>query len=81
LVGGAKIILGIASSEKAMTSVLGGMAVNGKIIMIGAFDESLEISTHLFISGRRLVGWSAGTSMDSEDTFSFSVLSPESDKR
>jgi D-arabinose 1-dehydrogenase-like Zn-dependent alcohol dehydrogenase len=41
---GAKIILGTASSENAMTSVLGGMAVNGKIIMIGAFDESLELT-------------------------------------
>ena len=74
--GGAKIILGTASSGKAMTAVLGGLSINGKLIMIGASDESLEISPLIFISGRRsVVGWPGGTSMDSQDTLSFSVLS------
>ena len=74
--GGAKIILGTASSGKAMTAVLGGLAINGKLIMIGASDESLEISPTLFISGRRsVIGWPSGTSIDSQDTLSFSVLS------
>jgi D-arabinose 1-dehydrogenase-like Zn-dependent alcohol dehydrogenase len=53
--GGAKVILGTASSGKAITAVLGGLTINGKLIMIGASDESLEISPHLFISGRRSV--------------------------
>jgi D-arabinose 1-dehydrogenase-like Zn-dependent alcohol dehydrogenase len=74
--GGGKIILGIASSGKAMTAVLGGLAINGKLIMIGASDEPLEISLPLFISGRRsVIGWPSGTSIDSQDTLSFSVLS------
>jgi D-arabinose 1-dehydrogenase-like Zn-dependent alcohol dehydrogenase len=33
--GGAKIILGTVPSGKAMSEVLGGLAVNGKLIMIG----------------------------------------------
>ena len=74
--GGAKIILGTASSGKAMTAVLGGLAIHGKLIMIGASDESVEISTLLFISGHRsVIGWPSGTSIDSQDTLSFSVLS------
>jgi D-arabinose 1-dehydrogenase-like Zn-dependent alcohol dehydrogenase len=74
--GGAKIILGTVPSGKAMGEVLGGMAVNGKLIMIGVSDEALEVPPTLFISGRRsVVGWPAGTSMDSQDTLSFSVLS------
>ena len=74
--GGAKVILGTASSGRAMTAVLGGLAINGKLIMIGASDESLEISPLLFISGRRsVIGWPSGTSIDSQDTLSFSVLS------
>jgi hypothetical protein len=28
----------------------GGLAINEKLIMIGASDESVEISPHLFIS-------------------------------
>jgi D-arabinose 1-dehydrogenase-like Zn-dependent alcohol dehydrogenase len=74
--GGAKIILGTASSGKAMTAVLGGLAINGKLIMIGASDESVEISPSLFVTGRRSVmGWPSGTSIGSQDTLSFSVLS------
>jgi D-arabinose 1-dehydrogenase-like Zn-dependent alcohol dehydrogenase len=34
------------------------------------------VPPHLFIQGRRsLVGWPAGTSIDSQDILSFSVLS------
>jgi D-arabinose 1-dehydrogenase-like Zn-dependent alcohol dehydrogenase len=74
--GGAKIILGTVPSGKAMGEVLGGLAVNGKLIMIGVSDEALEVPPTLFIEGRRsVVGWPAGTSMDSQDTLSFSVLS------
>jgi D-arabinose 1-dehydrogenase-like Zn-dependent alcohol dehydrogenase len=57
-------------------SLQGGLAVNGKIVIIGASDEPIEVNSHLFIQGRRsLVGWSSGTSIDSQDTLSFSVLS------
>jgi D-arabinose 1-dehydrogenase-like Zn-dependent alcohol dehydrogenase len=74
--GGAKIILGTVPSAKAMGEVLGGLAVDGKLIMIGVSDEPLEVPPTLFILGRRsVVGWPAGTSMDSQDTLSFSVLS------
>jgi D-arabinose 1-dehydrogenase-like Zn-dependent alcohol dehydrogenase len=74
--GGAKIILGTVPSGKAMGEVLGGLAVDGKLIMIGVSDEALEVPPTLFISGRRsVVGWPAGTSMDSQDTLAFSVLS------
>ena len=44
--------------------------------MIGASNEPLEVSPMFFLSGRRsVVGWPAGTSIDSQDTLSFSVLS------
>jgi len=73
--GGAKIILGTVPSGKAMGEVLGGLAVNGKLIMIGASDEPLEVSPIFFLSGRRsVVGWPSGSSIDSQDTLSFSVL-------
>jgi len=72
--GGAKVILGTVPSGKAMSGVLGGLAVNGKLVAIGASDEPIEVPSNLFILGRRsLVGWPAGTSMDSQDTLSFSV--------
>src|SRR2546426_8192432 len=74
--GGAKIILGTVPSGKAMSQVLGGLAVNGKLIMIGASNEPLEVYPNFFLSGRRsVVGWPSGTSIDSQDTLGFSVLS------
>jgi len=51
--GGAKIILGTVPSGKAMNEVLGGLAINGKLIMIGASNETLEVSPNFFLSGRR----------------------------
>jgi D-arabinose 1-dehydrogenase-like Zn-dependent alcohol dehydrogenase len=74
--GGAKVILATVPSGKAMTEILGGLAVNGKLVVIGASDEPIQVPTNLMIIGRRsLIGWPAGTSIDSQDTLSFSVLS------
>jgi D-arabinose 1-dehydrogenase-like Zn-dependent alcohol dehydrogenase len=74
--GGAKVILATVPSGKAMSEILGGLAVNGKLVVIGASDEPIQVPTSLMILGRRsLIGWPAGTSIDSQDTLSFSVLS------
>jgi D-arabinose 1-dehydrogenase-like Zn-dependent alcohol dehydrogenase len=59
-----------------MSAVLGGLAINGKLIIVGASDEMIQVPANLFISGRRsIVGWTSGTSIDSQATLSFSVLS------
>lgn len=74
--GGAKVILGTVPSGKAMSAVLGGLGVNGKLVIIGASDEPLQVPTNQFLSGRQsVVGWYSGSSIDSQDTLSFSALS------
>src|SRR5215216_6870729 len=74
--GGAKVILATVPSGKAMTEILGGLAVNGKLVIIGGSDEPIQVPSSLMILGRRsLIGWPSGTSIDSQDTLSFSVLS------
>ena len=74
--GGAKVILGTVPSGKAMSAVLGGLGVNGKLVIIGASDEPLRVPTNQFLSGRQsVVGWYSGSSIDSQDTLSFSALS------
>jgi hypothetical protein len=35
-----------------MSAVLGGLAINGKLVVIGAADESIEVPPLLLISGR-----------------------------
>jgi D-arabinose 1-dehydrogenase-like Zn-dependent alcohol dehydrogenase len=74
--GGAKVILATVPSGKAMSSVLGGLSVNGKLIVVGASDETIEVPPFLMLLGRRsIMGWPSGTSIDSQDTLSFSALS------
>lgn len=54
----------------------GGLGVNGKLIVLGAAGEPLEVTAVQLISGRRsIVGWPSGSSIDSQDTLSFSALS------
>jgi D-arabinose 1-dehydrogenase-like Zn-dependent alcohol dehydrogenase len=72
--GGAKVILATATSGKALSAVLGGLGVDGKMIIVGAADP-LEVPPMLLIGGRRSVmGWPSGRSIDSQDTLRFSAL-------
>lgn len=73
--GGARVILATATNGKAMAAVLGGLGVNGKLIILGVPDEPLQVPAIPLILGRRsITGWPAGNSIDSQDTLSFSLL-------
>ena len=72
--GGAKVVLATATSGKAMRAVLGGLGIDGKMIILGAADP-LDVPPLLLIGGRRSVmGWPSGRSIDSQDTLRFSAL-------
>jgi len=73
--GGAKVILSTVPSGKAMTSVFDGLGDNGKLMVIGASWEPIEVSpAQLIKSMRSIQGWAAGVAADSEDTLGFSKL-------
>jgi D-arabinose 1-dehydrogenase-like Zn-dependent alcohol dehydrogenase len=73
--GGAKTILATVTSGKAMSATVGGLAIDGKLLMVGASEEPVEVPIVPFIMGRHSVqGWPSGTSSDSEDTLSFCVM-------
>ena len=73
--GGAAVILATVTSGPAMSSILGGLGVDGKLLVIGAPAEPLQVPAALLIVGRRsIAGWPAGMSIDSEDTLAFSML-------
>lgn len=74
--GGARVILSTVTDSNTMSGVLGGLAVGGKMILLGVSAEPVEVSTLLMVLGRRSIqGWPSGTSIDSEDTLKFSALS------
>jgi D-arabinose 1-dehydrogenase-like Zn-dependent alcohol dehydrogenase len=74
--GGAKVILATAADAASMSSVAAGLGVDGKLMVLGASAEPIEVSPLLLIGGRRsIAGWPSGTAPDSEDTLKFSVMS------
>ena len=73
--GGAKVILGTVTSADAMKAVLGGLSVHGTLMIVGAVP-ALEInSIQMLLQNQSVTGWYSGTSIDSQDTLNFSVLS------
>jgi D-arabinose 1-dehydrogenase-like Zn-dependent alcohol dehydrogenase len=74
--GGARVILATVTSAKAMTAVVDGLAVDGKLLVIGAAAEPIEVSPFQLIGRRASIqGWPSGVAADSEETLSFSALS------
>jgi len=74
--GGARVILATAPSSKAMSELIDGLGPNGKLMVIGATFDPIEVTPVQLINGSRTIqGWAAGTPADSDDTLSFAELS------
>ena len=74
--GGARVILATAPNSKAMSELINGLGPNGKLIVVGATFDPIEVTPLQLIFGSRTIqGWAAGTPADSEDTLRFAELS------
>jgi len=73
--GGARVILATAPSSKAMASLVAGLGVNGKLMVVGAAPDPIEVTPAQLIFGTRSIqGWASGIPTDSEDTLRFAEL-------
>jgi D-arabinose 1-dehydrogenase-like Zn-dependent alcohol dehydrogenase len=73
--GGAKVILTTAPSGKAMSGMIDGLDDYGKLVVIGASMEPMEVPpAKLLTKFRTIQGWASGVAADSEDTLGFSTL-------
>jgi D-arabinose 1-dehydrogenase-like Zn-dependent alcohol dehydrogenase len=73
--GGARVILATAPSAKAMSSLIDGLAVNGRMMVVGVSTDPIEVTPLQLILGNRSVqGWASGIPTDSEDTLRFAEL-------
>jgi D-arabinose 1-dehydrogenase-like Zn-dependent alcohol dehydrogenase len=73
--GGASVILATAPSSKAMSALIDGLGVGGKLLVVGASADSLTVTPIQLIGGRRTIqGWPSGTARDSEDALNFCAL-------
>lgn len=72
--GGAAAILATVTDGPTMSAAVGGLAANGTLMVIGAAG-SFEVVPVVLLRGRCAIkGWYSGTSIDSEETLAFSVL-------
>jgi len=73
--GGARVILATAPSSKAMSSLVDGLGMNGKMMVVGATRDPIEVTPVQLIFGMRSIqGWASGIPTDSEDTLRFAEL-------
>jgi D-arabinose 1-dehydrogenase-like Zn-dependent alcohol dehydrogenase len=73
--GGARAILTTATSGDAMGPLMSGLAVRGKLIVVGVPQDPIQLNAFpLVFGGRSVFGSLTGTAMDQEDTLAFSVL-------
>jgi D-arabinose 1-dehydrogenase-like Zn-dependent alcohol dehydrogenase len=73
--GGARVILATAPSSKAMSALIDGLGPNGKLLVVGASFDPIEVTPVQLIFGSHTIqGWASGIPTDSEDTVRFAEL-------
>ncbi|MFL5273004.1 MAG: alcohol dehydrogenase [Anaeromyxobacteraceae bacterium] len=72
--GGADVVLATAPNSAAIASTVGGLKPRGKLLIVAASFEPLQLSALALLSGKAVAGWPSGSAIDSEETMSFSVL-------
>jgi D-arabinose 1-dehydrogenase-like Zn-dependent alcohol dehydrogenase len=73
--GGARVVLSTVTSSPAISAVIDGIGVGGKLVVVGASMEAIQVSPmQLIAASRGIQGHASGASIDSEDTLNFSAL-------
>jgi D-arabinose 1-dehydrogenase-like Zn-dependent alcohol dehydrogenase len=73
--GGASVILATAPNSKSMSELIDGLGVGGKLLVVGASTDPIQVTPIQLIGARRSIqGWPSGTARDSEDTLKLCAL-------
>ncbi len=72
--GGADLVLATAPNSEAIAGTVEGLKPRGKLLIVAAPFEPLKLSALTLLSGKSIAGWPSGSSIDSEETMAFSVL-------
>jgi D-arabinose 1-dehydrogenase-like Zn-dependent alcohol dehydrogenase len=73
--GGARTILATVPSGKAVSPLIGGLSVRGKLVVVGVSPEPIETPSFVMVGqSASIVGHASGTSIESEDTLRFSAM-------
>ena len=71
--GGAHLVLATAPHAEAIASAVDGLTPRGKLLIVAAAVEPMQVDALHLLSGKSIAGWPSGTSVDSEDTLAFSA--------
>jgi D-arabinose 1-dehydrogenase-like Zn-dependent alcohol dehydrogenase len=73
--GGARVILATAPNAKAISALVDGLGVDGRLIVVAASPDPIQVTPIQLIGKRRSIqGWPSGTSRHSEETLAFAAL-------
>jgi D-arabinose 1-dehydrogenase-like Zn-dependent alcohol dehydrogenase len=73
--GGATTVLATVTAPDAMSAAVGGLRPRGKMVVVGASTDPMQIPPFALIPGSTgVLGHASGTSQDSEDTLRFAAL-------
>ncbi len=72
--GGADLVLATAPHAAAIASTLNGLKARGKLLVVAAAFEPLQLSALSLLSGKAIAGWPSGSAIDAEETMAFSAL-------
>src|SRR6202522_3377229 len=74
-IGGADVILATAPSGSAIGSLLAGLAVRGRLVVVGVSGDAIPLNgVPLIFGGRSVIGSLTGRAIETQDTLDFSVL-------
>jgi D-arabinose 1-dehydrogenase-like Zn-dependent alcohol dehydrogenase len=71
--GGARVILATVTSGEAMSAVMGGLGINGTMLVLGAAGPMQVSPLRMLTACQSVKGWYSGTSIDSQDALEFSA--------
>jgi propanol-preferring alcohol dehydrogenase len=72
--GGADVVLGTAPNADAMGGTVDGLKPRGKLVAVAAPFDPMKVGVMGLLSGKSIMGWPSGSSIDSEETMNFSAL-------
>jgi D-arabinose 1-dehydrogenase-like Zn-dependent alcohol dehydrogenase len=73
--GGARVILATAPNSKSMSALIPGLGTNGRMMVVGATMDPIEVTPIGLIFGMKSIqGWASGIPTDSEDTLRFAEM-------
>jgi alcohol dehydrogenase, propanol-preferring len=72
--GGADVVLATAPVASAIQATIDGLKPRGRLVIVAAPFEPMQISAFPLLSGKSIAGWPSGSAIDSEDAMAFSAL-------